>query len=463
MTRLVLIYIDLMKLLQLFNQTRMMKNLLFVFLLVSLFSCKESSIQIAKPSTFVRYFNGGLADSAQNIIETSDNGFLILANSVHSNNLHRIKLIKTDQYGNESWTQLYPADNGSPLDYRGFGLTPISVFGTNGKKEDVGYLIVGQEIYGSAGKSGLFMLLIDPTDGTVKDSVTKKKFPLPNTSPTIFSEIQTRGVATIVTDSSYIVLSEDINDSPDDMLLTEIKPVDKSSKNLPASTDTLAISWFQKYGAGSTHLAKNLYYNSGTNYFSWGGTNIASGSLMTFDQTRYNNPGTSNFQQYPTGLPTSVYFTGNDLALYGETFGIVGSRGSSGDGKFQSLFFSVLSKLGDRQDTVSFKFNYSQKTETGNSVCASTDGGFLILGSIANDNAETDTDYLLLKVGLNGGGPIGGKENYYWKKQYGGKSKDLGVKVIQSSDGGYVVLGTTQLANVPSVFLMKTDGNGGIQ
>ena len=75
------------------------------------------------------------------------------------------------------------------------------------------------------------------------------------------------------------------------------------------------------------------------------------------------------------------------------------------------------------------------------------------------DAQGTNTDYALIKLDGNGNPPADWPE----AKTYGGKYPDVGKRVLQSSDGGYVVLGTTKLANVNTVFFMKTDGGGNIQ
>src|SRR5260221_14029182 len=89
-----------------------MKGIFTALTFFLLVSCKESGVQLAKPSTFVHYFNGGFDDEAQAIIETSDKGFLILANTntskVATAKYYHIKLIKTDAYGNQQWQKLFP-------------------------------------------------------------------------------------------------------------------------------------------------------------------------------------------------------------------------------------------------------------------------------------------------------------------------------------------------------------------
>src|SRR5271154_3547367 len=102
-----------------------MKGFFTALVILFLISCKESGVQIAKPSTFVHYFNGGFNDQAQDIIKTSDGGFLILANTLTkttlTNSYYKIKLIKTDAYGNEVWEKYFP-DFGSAHSYKGSGL-----------------------------------------------------------------------------------------------------------------------------------------------------------------------------------------------------------------------------------------------------------------------------------------------------------------------------------------------------
>ena len=50
-----------------------------------------------------------------------------------------------------------------------------------------------------------------------------------------------------------------------------------------------------------------------------------------------------------------------------------------------------------------------------------------------------------------------------WEKTFGGPGYDVGYSVLQTTDGGYVITGsiiTDSLLNTQSVFLLKTDSNG---
>lgn len=87
-------------------------------------------------------------------------------------------------------------------------------------------------------------------------------------------------------------------------------------------------------------------------------------------------------------------------------------------------------------------------SETAQSVVATSDGGYAILGyTNSQDGDITDkttdvNDYWLLKLDADG--------NLQWNKTYGGSKDDRGQSVIQTSDGGYAIVG----------YAMSDDGDG---
>ncbi len=82
-----------------------MKGLFTAATLIFFFSsCKESGVQLAKPSTFVKYYSDGNQNDAVDILETSDKGYLILAHADSSKaGLGGINITKTDFSGNILW------------------------------------------------------------------------------------------------------------------------------------------------------------------------------------------------------------------------------------------------------------------------------------------------------------------------------------------------------------------------
>ncbi len=90
------------------------------------------------------------------------------------------------------------------------------------------------------------------------------------------------------------------------------------------------------------------------------------------------------------------------------------------------------------------------------SVQQTSDGGYIVAGYTVSFSTGWDTDIFLIKTDADG--------NIIWAKTYGGTGYDMASSVQQTSDGGYIVAGTTNSFGVGSddVFLIKTDANGNI-
>jgi len=82
------------------------------------------------------------------------------------------------------------------------------------------------------------------------------------------------------------------------------------------------------------------------------------------------------------------------------------------------------------------------KNEQAKSIVKTDDGGYAVLGfTQSNDGDVSDKpgvsfDYWLMKFGAN--------DELQWDKTYGGTLDDKGTKLIQTQDGGYVIVGYSQ-------------------
>jgi uncharacterized delta-60 repeat protein len=89
------------------------------------------------------------------------------------------------------------------------------------------------------------------------------------------------------------------------------------------------------------------------------------------------------------------------------------------------------------------------------SIQQTSDGGYIVAGSTRSFGAGYN-DVWVLKLDANG--------NIQWQKAYGGGGIDYARSIKQTSDGGYIVAGYTYSFGLSgSVWVLKLDANGNVQ
>ncbi|MHC3129465.1 MAG: hypothetical protein IBV52_05250 [Candidatus Bathyarchaeota archaeon] len=91
--------------------------------------------------------------------------------------------------------------------------------------------------------------------------------------------------------------------------------------------------------------------------------------------------------------------------------------------------------------------------DVASSVVETSDGGYAMAGYTQSFGA-IEYDFLLVKTDWAG--------NIEWNQTYGGAELDFGLSVVETSDGGYAIAGSTSSfgAGGYDFWLLKSDENG---
>ena len=410
-----------------------MKQAFFILTILALAAgcLSENGAKPGNSSTWIRYFSGGYDDQAVTVEQADDGGFIILANSkIQASEaeapLYRIKLIRTDAFGNTLWQSVLNQDT---ISHRSAGLGFIP---------GGGYVIAGSDIQRKDTTSKVLIMKVD-TDGKL---IKKASIPQPG-----IKSIDGRAV-TVDAQGRFIVLCTSGNA---DMHLMEIDP------------DALVAKSFTSYAAGKTTLANRIYGDVDGKSYLWSGTvtktDATNVSNVTGVRVVKSSPDAINAYFDLTLINPCFSETASDFCRYGFGYAVIGSTNQKKSGPGD---YDIMYKLLGSGGTVLIKGSFpmgdnDNNNDSGNSISSTQDGGLILLGTVnsASINGRGDDDYMLIKLD-----PFG---NEVWRQHFGSRYKDAGVSVRQAADGGFVVLGTTTQGQLDIVMLAKTDKDGKIE
>lgn len=131
---------------------------------------------------------------------------------------------------------------------------------------------------------------------------------------------------------------------------------------------------------------------------------------------------------------------------------IVAGRTTSFGSASYDVYLVKIDAIGDTAWTRRFG---GASSDEGRSVQQTSDGGYIVAGSTYSYGAGLG-DVYLVRVDVYG--------ETIWTRTFGGSGDDMGMSVQQTTDGGYIVAGSTFSygAGRGDVFLIKADDSGNV-
>jgi uncharacterized delta-60 repeat protein len=126
----------------------------------------------------------------------------------------------------------------------------------------------------------------------------------------------------------------------------------------------------------------------------------------------------------------------------------------------KGIFLFCLLLLANFASASTWSRTYSEtnRYSTAYTVGPTSDGGYFAAGtSYTSPNDPDSSDIILMKVDASG--------DVQWRKTYGGSEKDVAYSTIQTSDGGFLIAGSTNSfgAGIDDFWLLKLDSSGDLQ
>jgi len=356
-------------------------------------------------------FGGASADVGESVQQTTDGGYIITGLTHSYGNGYGysdVYLLKTDVYGVEQWSQTLGGTNYEA----GYSIQQTT---------DGGYIITGGKGGGNGNSEDVYLIKTDVNGvelwsqtfgGTGQDYC--------------FSVQQT-------TDGGYVITGDTDsygNGSYDVYLIkTDVNGVELWSqtfggpyydegKSVQQTTDGgyIITGTTGEWGFGNVYLIKT----DGSGIEQWS---------QTFGASTVNDWGQSVQQTTDGG------------------YIITGGKGG-GNGNSEDVYLIKTDGSGIEQWSQTFGGTGSG---AGGSVQQTTDGGYIITGYTTSFGNGSRDVYLIKTDGS-------GIEQ--WSQTFGGTDDDEGKSVQQTTDGGYIITGTTGGWGFRNVYLIKTDANG---
>jgi len=369
----------------------------------------------AQPDTlWTNTFGGSSRDEGGSVHQTTDGGYIIAGNTwSYGPGYQDVYLIKTDANGNEDWYQAY-GGTGNEL---GFDAQQTI---------DGGYIISGSTLSFGAGGVDVYLIKTDAS-GTEQWSQT-----FGGTSYERGRSVQQ------TSDGGYIIggYTESYGGGDYDTYLIK---TDASGNEL----------WSQTFGGSGADFGYSVQQTSDRGYIIAGWTESFGAGEQDVYLIKTDSSGTEQWSQTFGGSSGDYGWSVQQTADGG--YVIAACTYSYGAGSFD-VYLIKTDASGNEVWSQTFGGSEDDRSY---GVQQTSDNGYIIAGYTMSYGAGS-IDVYLIKTDESG--------NEVWTQTYGGSSEELGFCVQQTTDGCYIITGSTNSYGVGNydVWLIRLDSETGV-
>jgi len=422
-----------------------MKRFYFFIVINLAFCC--TNIEDASPeerNTFMRFYEKGSNYTGQTA-EIIKNGYVIAGNTT-SGTIYNAIISITDVNGNVLYETVLENASVSSI-----------------KKVSDGYLIWGDSIQ------------IDPAANNVNDQIVTRAHLIK-----MDSVLKNRMAHTFIyspKDAKVDFHGSSITLDQDEKNIISVGSF-KSGSNPgkvfvaaynPATLDTL---WTQFYG-----LQDRDYINSKSVFVNQSGEIVWASSALNEQQSAsrsylavpFVEPNSTFVNSGLFGENEDLFYSGEDIQPSSVGYGVTGTF-SNIQKQNQNIYFVRFDISGNviegseryfdaigQEGKISVASTISQTEDIGSALSPTSDGGFLLGGSLTStpDIGNGGKDIFLIRIDAFG--------NVLWNKHIGGIGDETVSSIRTTSDGGFLICGSSSVNGLSSVLIIKTDKNGDIK
>jgi len=356
---------------------------------------------------FVETFGGSSDDGSSSVQQTTDGGYIITGGTgSFGNGSSDVWLIKTDSNGNEEWNQTFGGDLGD------WGRSVQQTI-------DGGYIITGGTGSFGNGSSDVWLIKTD-SEGNE------------DWNQTFGGDLGDWGRSVQQTIDGGYIITGDTNYGDVWLIKTDSNGDEE---------------WNQTFGGESSDYGSSVQQTTDGGYIITGTTESFGNGESDVWLIKTDSAGDSLWTKTFGGIS---YEHGSSIQQ--DTDGgyiITGWTASFGNGNGDVWLIKTDSQ-GSEEWNQTYGGSY---TDRGYSVQQTTDGGYIITGR-TESFGNGRSDVWLIKTDSQG--------NEEWNQTYGGSDWDYGYSVQQTTDGGFIITGSTSsFGNGDNdVWLIKTDSEG---